>query len=276
VTTTANPVVSGYSDLAAAYDSPANLRSCWGLSTDEIVSGLELKPTYRTVADIGCGTGQALVALAERAPASAELIGVEPAAQMRERAAHHTDRFPNVSILEGAFESIPIDSASVDYLYSIYAFHWTTDPVRGADEIGRVLAPKGELDLFFVGPNNGHEFNRVTTPLMRKYMGRAYMAMAAKMQRQISREKALEMFREVLGHEGLTVEESHRTYYDTLEGHWGWRVRIEGHFSRIPADKRAAFDAELREAIQALATERGIPYTIHQLRVRLRRPRNWD
>jgi hypothetical protein len=111
---------------------------------------------------------------------------------------------------------------------------------------------------------------------MRKYMGRAYMAMAAKMQRQISREQALEMFREVLGHEGLTVEESHRTYYDTLEGHWGWRVRIEGHFSRIPADKRAAFDAELREAIQALATERGIPYTIHQLRVRLRRPRNWD
>ena len=37
MTTTANPVVTGYSDLAAAYDAPANLRSCWGMSTDEIV-----------------------------------------------------------------------------------------------------------------------------------------------------------------------------------------------------------------------------------------------
>jgi ubiquinone/menaquinone biosynthesis C-methylase UbiE len=276
MTTTVNPVVARYSDLAAAYDAPANLRSCWGISTEEIIGGLELRPEYRTVADIGCGTGQALEALAERTSADVQLTGVEPAAQMRERAELHASRFPNVRIVEGSFESIPLESASVDYVYSIYAFHWTTDPLRGAEEVARVLASTGELDLFFVGPNNGHEFNRVTTPIMRKYMGRSYMAAAAKMQRQISREQALEMFRNVLGPEGLTVEESHRTYYDTLEGHWGWRVRIEGHFSRIPADKRQAFDAEVREAIQGLATERGIPYTIHQLRVRLRRRRNWE
>jgi ubiquinone/menaquinone biosynthesis C-methylase UbiE len=276
VTTAANPVVTGYSDLASAYDAPANLRSCWGTSTDEIVGGLELRASYRTIADIGCGTGQALEALAERAPNDAELVGVEPAAQMRDRAEVHTRCFPNVRILEGSFESIPLDSASVDYLYSIYAFHWTTDPARGADEVARVLASKGEMDIFFVGPNNGHEFNRVTTPLMRKYMGRAYMAAAAKMQRQISREQALDLFRRVVGQEGLTVEESQRTYYDTLDGHWGWRVRIEGHFSRIPADKRQAFDAEVRDALQGLATERGIPYTIHELRVRLRRPDHWE
>jgi ubiquinone/menaquinone biosynthesis C-methylase UbiE len=276
VTTAANPVVAGYSDLAAAYDAPANLRSCWGASTEEIIGGLELRPTYRVIADIGCGTGQALEALAERASADVELVGVEPAAQMRDRAEAHTSRFPNVRVLEGSFESIPLESASIDYLYSIYAFHWATDPARGADEVARVLSPKGEVDIFFVGPNNGHEFNRVTTPLMRKYMGRAYMAAAAKMQRQISREQALEMFRRVLGPEGLTVEESQRTYYDTLDGHWGWRVRIEGHFSRIPTDKRQAFDAEVREALQSLTTDRGIPYTIHQLRVRLRRPNHWE
>src|SRR5687768_10101647 len=126
MTTVANPVVSGYSDLAAAYDSPANLRSCWGISTDELVSGLELRPRYKKVADIGCGTGQALAALAERASAEVELIGVEPAAQMRERAAAHTSHFPNVRVLEGSFESIPVESASIDYLYSIYAFQWAT------------------------------------------------------------------------------------------------------------------------------------------------------
>ena len=276
MTTVANPVVSGYSDLAAAYDSPANLRSCWGTASDEIVAGIELKPSYRTIADIGCGTGQALEALAARAPEGSQLIGVEPAEQMRERAQVRTSHFRNVRILDGTFESIPIDSDSVDYLYSIHAFHWATDPTRGAEEVARVLQPGGELDLFFVGPDNGAEFNRVTTPLMRKYMGRAYMAMAAKMQRQISREQALALFARTLGREGLTVDESRRTYWDTLEGHWGWRVRIEGHFSRIPADKRAAFDAEVRDALQSLSTERGIPYTIHQLHVKLRRPQNWE
>jgi ubiquinone/menaquinone biosynthesis C-methylase UbiE len=276
VRTTANPVVGGYSDLAAAYDSPANLESCWGVSADEIVRGIELRPSYRTVADIGCGTGQALSALAARASADCAMFGVEPADQMRTRAIEHTSRFTNVRILDGTFETIPLDSSSVDYLYSIDAFHWSTDPTGGAEEIARVLGPNGEMDLHFVGPDNGHEFNRVTTPLMRKYMGRSYMVTAAKMQQQISRERALELFAGALGREGLGVDESRRTYYDTLEGHWGWRVRIEGHFRRIPADKRAAFDAEVREAIECLSTERGIPYTIHRLHVRLRLPNAWD
>jgi SAM-dependent methyltransferase len=96
MTTIANPVVSGYSDLAAAYDAPANLRSCWGISTNEIVDSLELRPRYEKVADIGCGTGQALAALAGRASAGVELYGIEPAAQMRERAAVRTSHFPNV------------------------------------------------------------------------------------------------------------------------------------------------------------------------------------
>jgi hypothetical protein len=69
----------------------------------------------------------------------------------------------------------------------------------------------------------------------------------------------------------LTVDESHQTHYDTLDGHWAWRVRIEGHFSKIPAEKRADFDAEVREALEGLATDRGIPYTIHRLHVKLRR-----
>jgi ubiquinone/menaquinone biosynthesis C-methylase UbiE len=274
--TTANPVVSGYSDLAAAYDAPANQRSCWGTSTEEIVSGIELRPTYRAVADIGCGTGHELLAIASRASGDVQLFGVEPADQMRERAAARTSHLSNVHILDGTFENIPLDSGSIDYLYSIYAFHWATDPQRGAEEIARVLRHNGELDVFFVGPDNGHEFNRVTTPIVRKYMGRAYMVAAAKMQRQISREQAVELFAGTLGREGLTVDESRHTYYDTLDGHWGWRVRIEGHFSRIPADKRAAFDDEVRDALQELSTERGIPYTIHQLHVKLRHPNSWE
>jgi len=29
-------------------------------------------------------------------------------------------------IRDGSFEHIPLEAASVDYLFSIFAFHWTT------------------------------------------------------------------------------------------------------------------------------------------------------
>ncbi|MGA8100777.1 MAG: hypothetical protein WB869_01410, partial [Candidatus Acidiferrales bacterium] len=61
------------------------------------------------------------------------------------------------------------------------------------------------------------------------------------------------------------------TYYDTLEGHWGWWVRIEGHFLQMPPDTKEACDQEVKAALESLAGERGIPYTIHQLHVKVRR-----
>jgi hypothetical protein len=48
-------------------------------------------------------------------------------------------------------------------------------------------------------------------------------------------------------------------------------VRIEGHFVKIPPEKKAACDREVREALQRLAEPQGIPYTIHQLHVEVRR-----
>jgi ubiquinone/menaquinone biosynthesis C-methylase UbiE len=265
-----NPVVGGYSDLAAAYDAPGNLASCWGRSTDHIVGSLTFAASCRSVADIGCGTGHALRSLAERSPANVRFIGVEPARQMRERAAERTKHLPNVRVLDGTFEHLPLPTGSVDHLYSIYAFHWTTDPPRAVEEIRRVLAPGAAMDLVFVGAANGAEFNRVTTPIVRRYMGRAYMLHAGKMQRQISRDVAVGWFQPLFEPERLTVDESFETFYDTLDGHWAWRVRIEGHFSAIPADKRQEFDREVRDALATLATDRGIPYTIHQLHVNVR------
>jgi ubiquinone/menaquinone biosynthesis C-methylase UbiE len=264
-----NPVIGGYSDLASAYDTPGNLQSCWGKSTQQIVDGIRFSPSCRSVADIGCGTGHALLALAERSPGHMTFSGVEPAARMRERAAARTSHLPNVTILDGTFERIPLPPESVDHLYSIYAFHWTTDPERSAQEIGRVLRTDGAMDLVFVGPDNGAEFNKVTTPIVRRYMGRAYMMAAGKMQRQISRESARQLFEPLFG-ERLAIEETLETHHDTLERHWAWRVRIEGHFSAIPADRRPAFDAEVRSALETLATDRGIPYTLHQIYVSVR------
>ena len=48
-----------------------------------------------------------------------------------------------MDVIEGRFESIPLESASIDYLYSVLAFHWTTDLEASADI--------NERSPFFVG-----------------------------------------------------------------------------------------------------------------------------
>jgi ubiquinone/menaquinone biosynthesis C-methylase UbiE len=264
-----NPIVETYSQLAEKYDEDANLESCWGRVAEEALASLCLKDGYRIILDVGCGTGRALLRLASTSKAGVQFIGVDPAANMRKRAIQRTKDHANVRILDGRFEEIPLPSASVDYLYSIFAFHWTTDLSASVKEMARVLKPNGEMDLFFIGRNNGREFIRRTTPIFLKYMGPARLLDSARLRRQLTRDAAFELFANCFNHDRLSVEESYQTYYDTLEGHWSWWLRIEGHFLTIPLDKKEECNSEVRRALLSLVEEKGIPYTLHQLRLRL-------
>jgi ubiquinone/menaquinone biosynthesis C-methylase UbiE len=199
-------------------------------------------------------------------------MGIEPAENMRRRAEKLTENQSSVQILEGRFEGMPIASASIDYLYSILAFHWVTDLEASANEIARVLKPTAEMDLVFIGRDSGREFIQKTTPIFLKYMGPARLLASARLRKQLTREDVCRLFLGVFGTDRLSVEESYETYYDTLEGHMAWWVRIEGHFIQIPPEKRHECDQEIHEAISSLAGPLGIPYKIHLLRVRLRQP----
>ena len=267
---TANPIVETYSRLAREYDEDANFLSCWGRASQRALSKIRLSDDYKVVVDMGCGTGRAIQALASTGPAHTQFIGIDPAENMCQIAAQKTRANPCIHIKQGAFEKIPLDSASVDYLYSILAFHWVTDLQASVAEIARVLQPGGQMDLFFIGRDNGREFIQKTSAIFLKYMGPALLLDSARLRKQLTREAACELFSSVFEPSRLTAEESFTTYYDTLEGHWSWWVRIEGHFVKIPAEKKTACDREVKQALQSLAEPPGIPYTIHELHVKVR------
>lgn len=262
-----NPIVDTYSELAEKYDQELNARSCWGRASEKALHSLRLKG-QRVVADIGCGTGEGLARLASGGNSATRFLGVDPAENMRRKAAERNRAFANVVIRDGSFESIPAQTASIDYLYSIFAFHWTTDLEASVRELARVLKPSGEMDLFFIGRNNGREFIQKTSPIFLKYMGPALLLESARMRKQLTREETFLLFAKTFDPARLSVEESYETYYDSLEGHWGWWVRIEGHFVRIPPEKKRQCNDEVKAALSRLDGERGIPYTIHQLHVR--------
>jgi ubiquinone/menaquinone biosynthesis C-methylase UbiE len=268
---TANPIVETYSRLAREYDEDANFLSCWGRASERALSSIHLRDDYKLVVDMGCGTGRAVHALASGAPAGVQFIAIDPAENMCHIAAQKTSGQAAVQVRQGSFEKIPLDTASVDYLYSILAFHWVTNLDAAVAEIARVLKPNAEMDLFFIGRDNGREFIQKTSAIFLKHMGPALLLDSARLRKQLTRDAALQLFSKALDPQHLSVDESFTTYYDTLEGHWSWWVRVEGHFVKIPAEKKAQCDTQVRAALQSLAGPQGIPYTIHELHVKLRR-----
>lgn len=110
-------------------------------AVDFIVSSFGIGPDS-TVLDLAAGTGKFTRLLV---PTGATLIAVEPVAGMRRVLA---GVLPDLEILDGTAESIPVADESVDAVVCAQAFHWFDGP-KALAEIRRVLKPSGGLAVVF-------------------------------------------------------------------------------------------------------------------------------
>ncbi len=92
------------------------------------------------VADLAAGTGKLTRLLA---PAGAALVGIEPVSGMR---ATFRELLPDVPLLAGTAEALPIRDASLDAITVAQAWHWF-DHARSTAEAARVIKPGGCLAL---------------------------------------------------------------------------------------------------------------------------------
>lgn len=267
--TNEDQIINSYSRRAAEYAGSDNFASCWGRLSESLWTELDVNSSHRLVVDVGCGPGVTLAQLVTRYPPTTRLVGVEPAENMRRLGQALTELYPNVVIRDGRFEALPFESESVDYLYSIMAFHWVADAELAAREIGRVLRRAGSAEIFFVGRWNGREFIKQTTPIFLKYMGAAKLFAAAQLRKQFTAQEARALFSRALPDRAVQVQELYKTYHDTLEGHWRWWVRIGGQLDAIPPSKRSQCEEEVRLALRQLEGPGGIPYTVHVLHAKV-------
>jgi SAM-dependent methyltransferase len=105
------------------------------------VDALELVAGMRAI-DLGCGTGKLTRQLAAT---DTQVIGVEPLAA---RIQTFHELLPDVPVLRGTAEALPLTSASCDVVVCASAFHWF-DHDRAIPEIRRVLKRGGRLAIIW-------------------------------------------------------------------------------------------------------------------------------
>jgi SAM-dependent methyltransferase len=116
----------------------------------------------KVVLDVGAGTGKFTSLLI---PSSATVVAVEPVEAMRSRL--QTD-LPQLQVMVGTAEHLPVSGGSVDGIVSAQAFHWFDGP-RALTEFQRVMRPSATLALIWNARDEKVEWMRTLSRILEPF-----------------------------------------------------------------------------------------------------------
>jgi len=129
------------SDVHRRYDLGRSLTSEATDALVELLRGYVARPV-NLIVDLGSGTGRFTTALSEAF--AAQVLGVEPAANMR-ATAEAKPHPPTVRFVQGEAENIPVDDGVADLVFMSQVLHHLEDAPKALREIRRVLKSNGNL-----------------------------------------------------------------------------------------------------------------------------------
>jgi len=127
-----------FDEVAQSYDRTRPLLP--PVVFDDLVKAAELVPGSR-VLEVGCGTGQATVPLAQRDLA---ITAIELGPQLADLARAKVAQFPAVEIVTSSFEAWEHAGGPFDAVVAVNALHWIDPDLRYAKPAS-VLRPGGAL-----------------------------------------------------------------------------------------------------------------------------------
>lgn len=131
-----------YDKIGTSYNST---RKADPYLTERLLYHLQPK-SDKLYLDIGCGTGNYTITLADK---GFRFIGLEPSDKMLNEAKL---RNLDISWLQGIAEQIPADDKSIDGIIGTLTIHHWTDLRKAFLEINRVLKDDGKFVLFTASP----------------------------------------------------------------------------------------------------------------------------
>jgi ubiquinone/menaquinone biosynthesis C-methylase UbiE len=129
------------SDVHRRYDLGRALTSEATEALAELLRGYVTCPV-NLIVDLGSGTGRFTTALSEAF--AAQVLGVEPAANMR-ATAEAKSHSPFVRFVQGEAENIPLDDGAADIVFMSQVLHHLEDVPKALQEIHRVLKSNRNL-----------------------------------------------------------------------------------------------------------------------------------
>ncbi|HTW53919.1 MAG TPA: class I SAM-dependent methyltransferase [Stellaceae bacterium] len=97
------------------------------------------------VLDIGCGTGQTLLQLAERVGTGGQVIGVDVAPPLLEIAQRRAEQLSQVRLLHADAQTLNLPAGSADAVFSRFGVMSFGDPIAAFANFRRILRPSGAL-----------------------------------------------------------------------------------------------------------------------------------
>lgn len=134
---------------------------------DKLVADTHL-PQHAKLLEIGPGTGQATLPLAER---GYHITAVELGEELAAKARHVLADYSNIDIITGAFEDVELPSAHYDLVYSATAIHWVKLEFKFAKP-HQLLKPNGYLAIIqteHVSDEAGDDFFFASQPIYQKH-----------------------------------------------------------------------------------------------------------
>ena len=148
-----------FDEVAALYDA---VRPGYPAQLYDDIRALSGVPDGGDILEIGCGTGQATLPLAQR---GYRITCVELGAELAAIARRNLAAYPNVEVRIGAFETEPLPEEAYDLVISATAFHWVAP--ESYPKLARVLRPQGAIALFWnkhiASAVDGGFFDRIQT-----------------------------------------------------------------------------------------------------------------
>jgi SAM-dependent methyltransferase len=109
---------------------------------EDICALIGVQPGHR-VLEIGCGTGQITVPLAERGP---HITALEPGPELAAIARSKLAGYPDVQVIERRFEDYQLPPEAFDLVIAATAWHWV-DPTVRVVKSGVALKTTGHLAI---------------------------------------------------------------------------------------------------------------------------------